>query len=789
VTVRDPNGAVVAGATIGLNLTGGSPGICVVTDSVGTYTFSNISSGIYVLGVSPPSSRSDIGYIPDGSVTLTGGTVVERGVSLPRRDGSGGGGGGATGNLPTGNAGVRVTVRDASGAAVPGAMVGLSLSSGGGMGVTTNANGISEFTGIASGTYTLGVGVPANRADLGYGSNDSVTLVGGTTVERTVTLASRTTIGTATLRVTVRDIAGHSVAGAMVGVAFPGGGVVSPGMTVDASGVATFSNIAAGTYQLGVSPPADRADLGSISALPVALAIGATRDETVVLPARVTGTVMGATDAASVCGVVYDPDRNALSGIMVGISSTTEASRMGTSTMTDTSGRYCFKNLVPGKYIMGAATPASRIDLMPSNMASLSLTAGTVAGQDFTFNHAPQILPGTTTAVVPPSLAPLPTIERCVRDALGAGAYEGMRSGKRKPSPEEYERARHCFTLTVIGETQPVASPIGAPVVPPSTTSVVVLPAPVVAPAVPPPTFDDRCETRDLPRVKRDLARTERALATIEREVDRLRTANVAVPTDVGLFIVRVRDLVKQVQAAATCESAFTAGEELPDLMTQLQTSVTRVSQLRFAPQVIASFDRAVRRFLDHTKTGIRRLERAQFTVADMQTRLAEAEQQLKDCRVSATAALTAIDPELFERTMRSCFEILGEGREVEELTGALANARAFLANRIAATLQRAARVTRALERQQKGSDEVKQFADVLRQRRDEALVGIRSGKLKRDELADTLAVVIAAFGNLDDAFNRALGTSAYATVVGNPPSEIAAPKLDKSSEDFFTRE
>ncbi|MDP3771562.1 MAG: carboxypeptidase regulatory-like domain-containing protein, partial [bacterium] len=393
VTVRDVYGDAVSGATIGFNRSGGSPGICVVTNSAGVYAFSNIASGTYVLGVSSPSGRTDFGYVPDDSVVLTGGTTVERTVTLPRREGSGGGGGGTDGTLPVGNAGLRVTVRDAAGAAVPGAMVGLSLASGGGMGVTTNTSGVSEFSGVASGTYVLGVGAPSGRSDLGYIANDSVTLVAGTTVERTMTLPNRTTditIGTATLRVIVHDTFGKPVIGATVGITFPGGGVASPGVTVDASGIATFLKIAAGTYHLGVSPPANRADLGSVTAFPIALAIGATREETVVLPMR---TKKEPVDVATICGAVYDQNRNGMSDVVVGISSLGKVPEVSTSATTDGKGAYCIKNLVPGTYRIGVSKPAHRLDLLQPEMVKLSLAAGTRASQDFVMRTAIVPLP------------------------------------------------------------------------------------------------------------------------------------------------------------------------------------------------------------------------------------------------------------------------------------------------------------------------------------------------------------------------------------------------------------
>lgn len=54
----------------------------------------------------------------------------------------------------------------------------------------------------------------------------------------------------------------------------------------------------------------------------------------------------------------------------------------------------------------------------------------------------------------------------------------------------------------------------------------------------------------------------------------------------------------------------------------------------------------------------------------------------------------------------------------------------------------------------------------------------------------DLMEEVMTAFGDLDDALERALGTSTYEEIVGKaPPPSIATPKLEKPTEEFFERE
>ncbi|MBI4449570.1 fibronectin type III domain-containing protein, partial [Candidatus Uhrbacteria bacterium] len=612
------------------------------------------------------------------------------------------------------------------------------------------------------------------------------------------TTTTTTTTGTAALRVIVRDQNNQSVSGAFVGLSFPAGGVAVPSTTTGTDGMTLFQNVAAGNYHLGVSPPANRADLGSVANYPVALAIGSTTEVSTALPVRTaTSTTTGVTptttaNAAQLCGTTYDSDRNILSGITVGLSqSGGGTAQLGMSVTTGGDGRFCFMNLAPGTYVVGAATPAHRTDLAPPGTVVISLAAGTTGSQDIMFGRASFVAtPGVAPIVVPTTAPPLSAIERCVREAFGSDLYERMRTGRLKPKAEEYARAKHCFNLTVISDTGPVTPPIGAPAVPTGVPSVIVLQGPIVpVTAVRVPDFDDRCEARELPRVKRGVQQLSREFDRIDRELTRLRTAKVVVPTETGLLLSRARDLLAQVRAATTCEDAFTAGEELPDLMQQLRTSIERVGRLRFAPRVLTSFDRAVKRFLDRTQVEIRRLERAKFDVAEFRTRRGEASAQLKECRASASAALQAIDPELFEDTMRSCFEILDEVRELQELTSALANARAYLTGAVAQTLRKADRIARQLEREQEDASEVRQFADALRKQRDDALATVRRAGVAKDEIVDALEGVITVLGDLDDAFEHALGTTTYDTIVGKPSAAIATPKLEKQAVEFFERE
>ncbi|MBI4434487.1 carboxypeptidase regulatory-like domain-containing protein [Candidatus Uhrbacteria bacterium] len=784
VIVRGPNSQPVSGAAVTLSNQGSSGSSSGTTNVDGMFTFSGLASGPYNLSVYPPSSRNDVGNIPLVVVTLSGGTTIEYVASLPSR-------------TTTGTTGTTTTTTTTTGTGTTTGTTGTTgtttTTTTGTTGTTTGSTGTTGTTTTTGTTGTTTTGTSTSTSTSTTTGTSTSTSTGGGGGGGTTT----TTTGTATLRVIVRDAAGAMVSGAFVGISFPGGGVASPTMTTGADGIAVFSNIAAGTYHLGISPSATRADLGSVTNYPVALAIGSTTEVSTTLPVRTvtTGTTTGTiATAAQLCGTVSDPDRNILSGITIGLSQSGGGSAsLGMSVVTGADGRYCFMNLAPGTYVIGAMTPAARMDLSPPGTAIVSLAAGTTGSQDLIFGRAASVVVTPGIAPPPPSpvAAPLPAIERCVRDAFGLDLYERMRTGRYKPKQEEYERAKHCFNLTVIVDHRPVETPIGAPAVPSPVPSIIVLPGPAVPPpSVRPPEFDDRCEARELPRVKRGMQQLTREFDRIDRELARLRTAKVAVPIDTGLLLVRARDLLKQVQAATTCEDAFTAGEELPDLMQQLRTSIERVSRLRFAPRVLTSYDREVKRFLDRTRTGIRRLERAKFAIAEFQSRLAEAEGQLKECRASGAAAIAAIDPELFEDTMRSCFEILDEAREIQSLVDALANARAFLTGTIEATLRKANRVIRDLERTKKDATEVKQFRDALRQQRDEALAAVRRAGLAKEELVDLVEETITAFGDLDDAFERALGTSTYEEIVGKaPPPTIATPKLEKSAEEFFERE
>lgn len=508
----------------------------------------------------------------------------------------------------------------------------------------------------------------------------------------------------------------------------------------------------------------------------------------------------------SICGAVSDADRQPLSGVTIGLQRRLNAAYgIGLTTTTDASGRYCFPDLVPGEYGIGALIPSHRTDLAGVGPSTIVVIPGARAVHDVAFGRAsptgivpvmtpspglttvPGVPPPTPPSVAPPPFTPppLPALEQCIRSAFGEERYQRMKSGRDKPSAGEYERVRHCFNLAVIVDHRPPPT-IGVPPTP-TRPIVIVAPPPTIAPPpVRTPEFDETCEQRELPRVRQGLQNLGRELGRIEREADALRRRKVEVPTDFGIVLGRTKELLQKVQGATTCEDAFDAGSEIPDLMEQLRTSLDRISRLRFAPTALAAYDRAVRQFTSRVTSGLRRIERSGIEVADLRDRLTTMQKELTECRTSATDALRAVDPELFEESMRTCAELLDEHRELEEHVQALADVRGFLVGRVNATLQRANRLILDLRRQRRDVTEIQRFARELRTVRDEVLKKVRANQIDRDALVDALLPVVDAFGNLDDAFEQARGTSTYEELVGPRTPAVRAPTLQRPVEEFF---
>lgn len=108
------------------------------------------------------------------------------------------------------------------------------------------------------------------------------------TLSSSTTNNSNTTTGTASLRVTARDSSGALLYGAAVGLSSSTWASMGTGYT-GVDGVYTFSNLVAGSYYLGISPPSSRAnDLNNVTSYAVTLAAGTTSNQDISLTAKST---------------------------------------------------------------------------------------------------------------------------------------------------------------------------------------------------------------------------------------------------------------------------------------------------------------------------------------------------------------------------------------------------------------------------------------------------------------------------------------------------------------------
>ncbi|GAA0271900.1 hypothetical protein GCM10009000_104540 [Halobacterium noricense] len=181
ITVNDPSGNVLSGATVELKNSSGTVVSTVDTNSSGVASFSGVATGDYTAVI----SHADYPTFTSNTFTVTENSTTSKTFSV------------SAGHT------LDFTVQNASGTAIEGATVEVSQSGSVVKSATTDANGAASVSGLADGTYSVSV----NATD--YKSvSQSVDVSGDMKV--TADLVSSSSIETSSMTVSTAGTGGGS---------------------------------------------------------------------------------------------------------------------------------------------------------------------------------------------------------------------------------------------------------------------------------------------------------------------------------------------------------------------------------------------------------------------------------------------------------------------------------------------------------------------------------------------------------------------------------------------------
>lgn len=154
------------------------------------------------------------------------------------------------------------------------------------------------------------------------------------------------TVSNGSIRGTVTDNAGTTVANASV--ALSGNGQAGRSTNSTADGVYTFLNVPPGTYTVAVTPPAGYT-LGSSATTSVTVASAAEASPSAIVLNRVVVA------NGSITGVVTDNAGAKVANVAVVLTGNGQSLR---TTSSDANGAYAFADVPPGSYVVGVTPPA-----------------------------------------------------------------------------------------------------------------------------------------------------------------------------------------------------------------------------------------------------------------------------------------------------------------------------------------------------------------------------------------------------------------------------------------------
>ncbi|MBO1077911.1 SdrD B-like domain-containing protein [Roseomonas haemaphysalidis] len=447
--VQDSGDTLLAGATVQLLNSAGTAITTTTTASNGTYSFTGVTPGDYVVAFTAPSGRvftardqgtndaidSDVGTNGrTGTITLASGgsasnvsagvytPVSISGVAFQDRNADG-----LQGTGDTLLAGVAVQLLDASGAVVAS--------------TTTATNGAYSFTSVAPGTYQVSFTAPGGTVftlrdqgtndaiDSDVGSNGrsgSITLAsGGSAANVSAGVYTPATISGVAFTDNNADGVQSSSDAVLAGVAvqlLDASGTAVASTTTSATGAYSFSGVRPGTYQVAFTAPGGTVftlrDQGTNDAIDSDVGTDG-RSASLVLASgdSIANLSAGVYTPASISGVAFT-DTNAdgvqgagdavLAGVAVRLLDAGGA--VVATTTTAANGAYSFNGLKPGTYEVGFAAPAGTVftardqgnnDATDSDVSSaglsgsLTLTSGASIGNLSAGIYTPATISGT----------------------------------------------------------------------------------------------------------------------------------------------------------------------------------------------------------------------------------------------------------------------------------------------------------------------------------------------------------------------------------------------------------
>lgn len=202
--------------------------------------------------------------------------------------------------------------------------------------------------------------------------------------------------GTARLDVTVKNAQGMPISNATVGLTSAGSCATPPSTTAysasgltSVSGLYAFPPIQAGTYTLGVTPPAERTDLSLQANICVTLVAGQTTTREVILSGtpnqQITPSAINLRVAVSAPPTQERPSGGPLQGALISLRNAGQCVPAGVMTTmdvfeisgtADSNGAHNFSNLNRKYLLLTVTPPSNRTDLMTMNAGCVTLVAG-----------------------------------------------------------------------------------------------------------------------------------------------------------------------------------------------------------------------------------------------------------------------------------------------------------------------------------------------------------------------------------------------------------------------------